>query len=192
MECRLPSTRNIFKGLGYVNPDKVLSQTVCLPFYELPFAHLKAENEYAIEEQYRKVQFMNWADEKIFDGKIPRDTVEFWSDVLEYQTSTENKPFKHIAQYVLSCLCLPISNAVTESISSLVTCVKTKQRNRMQLKALDSIVRIRSNLNFGGHCCRDVIVTDKMLELFNSKQMYVTSEFEGEEIDKAFDILYSV
>ena len=60
------------------------------------------------------------------------------------------------------------------------------------LKALDSIVRTRSNLNFEGHCCRDVIVTDKILELFNSKQMYVTSEVGGEEIDEAFDILYSV
>ena len=83
MECRLPSTRNIFKGLGYFHPDKVLSQTSRLPFYKLPYAHLKAENEYAIEEQYRKVQFVNWANEKNSDGKIPRDTFEFWSGVLE-------------------------------------------------------------------------------------------------------------
>lgn len=53
----------------------------------------------------------------------------------------------------------------------------------MQLKALDSNVRIRSNLNFENHCYRELIVTDTMLELFNRKQIYVTNEVDGKEID---------
>eukprot|EP00795_Rhopilema_esculentum_P009337 gene9337-17040_t len=39
--CRLPSAKNVFKGLGYFHPDNILSQTAHLPFHELPFAHLK-------------------------------------------------------------------------------------------------------------------------------------------------------
>lgn len=120
----------------------MLSQTARLPFDELPFAHLRAENADQVEEEYRKIQFVNWVDEKVFDGEIPRDTVKFWAGVLKHETSTGKKPFKNVAEYALSCLSLPVSNAVAERVFSYVTCIKTKQHNRMQLKALELIVRI--------------------------------------------------
>lgn len=62
-----------------------------------------------------------------------------------------------------------------------VTCVKTKQCNRMQLPSLDSIIRIRTTLNFCGHSCKNFEVTERMLALFNSDQMYQDSSIEHED-----------
>ena len=53
-----------------------------------------------------------------------------------------------------------------------MTAVKTKLRNRMSVELLNALVRIRSKLHFEGKCCRDIIVTKRMLELFNCEQMY--------------------
>ena len=125
VECRLPKTRNIFKGLSYFKPDRVLSQTAQMPFKELPCAHLRAENSDLIEEQYRKIHFINWVDEEVFENKIPEDTATFWSGVMRYKNSAGNTPFKSISEYVLSCLCLPVSNAVAERAFSCVSFVKT-------------------------------------------------------------------
>lgn len=85
-------------------------------------------------------------------------------------------PFKELAIYALTCLTNPISNAVVERTFSQVTAVKTNLRNRMSVNLLNALVRIRSKLHFESKCCRDMIVTKRMLELFNTKQMYEASQ----------------
>ena len=64
----------------------------------------------------------------------------------------------------------PLRNA------SLVTAVKTKQRNRMGLELLNAIIRICSKLQFSDSCCINFKVTKPMLELFNAKKMYDCEE----------------
>ena len=173
VECRLPKAKKVFKGLSYFKPNRVLSQTARIPLKEIPYAHLRAENSDLIEEQYRKTHFVNWVDEEVFERKIPEDTVTFWSGVMRYKISAGNTPFKSISEYVLSCLCLPLSNAVAERAFSCVSYVEIKQRNRMKISILDSIVRIRTNLHCNGRCCKDFRVTEGILSLFNAQQMYL-------------------
>jgi hypothetical protein len=48
--------------------------------------------------------------------------------------------------FALTCLIAPVSIAVVERIFSLVSFVKTKARNRMQLNLLGAIVRVRAEL----------------------------------------------
>ena len=100
-------------------------------------------------------------------GKIPQDTETFWSGIL-----SKHPNFRELATYSLTCLLTPVSNAVVELTFSLVTSIKTKLRNRMQLKLLESHVRIRSHLIHSNKCCKDFIVTPDMLERFNAKQVY--------------------
>lgn len=69
-----------------------------------------------------------------------------------------------------------------ERICSTVTNVKTKSRNRLHTDMTDAIIRIRSHLQFQGKCCKDFKVTTRMLELFNSANMYGTAD-QQEEID---------
>ena len=42
----------------------------------------------------------------------------------------------------------------------------------MSSSMLEAIVRIRTHLYFKEKCCKDFVATKRMLELFNSKNMY--------------------
>jgi len=55
----------------------------------------------------------------------PLDTEQFWIGVLQH------KVFKELATFALTCLVTPVNSAVVERIFSLVSSVKTKERNRM-------------------------------------------------------------
>ena len=114
----------------------------------------------------------DWKEDPIFNGTIPSTTAEFWSRIAKFQTSLGDKPFKELATYALNCLTNPVSNAVVERTFSLLTAVKTKQRNRLGLELLNAIIRIRCKLQFDENCCINFEVTKRMLELFTAKNMY--------------------
>ena len=80
---------------------------------------------------------------------FPVHTEQFWIFVLQHQA------FKELATFALTCLITPISNAGVEKIFSLVSSVKTKTRNRMQLNFLDAIVTFRAELLLSSKCCKE-------------------------------------
>lgn len=175
VNMRLPESKNTFHGLSKLNPSIVLNQVTRPPFSTLPFLYLIQDKIDTVEEQYRKLILVDWSKEEPFNtkGKIPENTEQFWSDILTY-----NKHFKDLATYALTCLITPCSNAVVERTFSLVTSIKTKPRNRMQINMLDALVRIRSHLIYSNKCCKDFIVTTDMLDRFNFKQVYSASAIE--------------
>ena len=61
----------------------------------------------------------------------------------------------------------------------------------MEPKALKSIVRIHANLHFERHCCKDFLVARKMMELFNTEQMYLSNNNKEEEIEESFEALFT-
>ena len=81
----------------------------------------------------------------------------------------------------------PVSNAVVERVFSQVTAVKTKVRNRLGLRILDAVIRIRAHLQMRSKCCRDFVPSSHMFKLFNSANMYGTQTQEGE--DDVLDLL---
>jgi len=121
-----------------------------------------------IEEQYRKIVFVDWRKEPPFktEGLPVDDAEKFWFGILHHSS------VKDLAAYALNCLITPISNAAVERIFSLVTACKTKPRNRMQVTMLDSIVRIRSVLLFSKICCKDFVPFAAMLRRFKSNTVY--------------------
>ena len=83
VEQRLPQSKDLFKGLSALSPNKVLSQMFRLPFKELPRQELMGQLVEDIESQYRKICCHIWAEEEgVFDGDIPNDTMTFWSGIL--------------------------------------------------------------------------------------------------------------
>ena len=176
VEKHLPGTWNVFKGLSSLHPTKVLNLASRVPVSQLPLPHLRSEKVNEIEEQYRKIVHRDWKQDSSFDGTIPDTAVEFWSHVAEVQTSLGDKPFKELAAYALNCLTTPVSNAVVERTFSLLSSIKTKQRNRMKLELLNAIIRIRSKLQFDENCCVGFKTTRRMLELFTAKQLYALQE----------------
>ena len=90
--------------------------------------------------------------------------------------------------YALSCLIMPISNAVVERIFSTVTLTKTKLTKRMKLRMLDALSRIKMNLSFEKKCCKHFIVIPKMLDSFN-KQTYYNANMERRKCFRRFGIV---
>jgi hypothetical protein len=181
LEKRLPENKGLFQGMSNLSPQKVLSQFKKVPFRDLPLPHLMGSNSDIIEHQYRKISHVDWAETSIFSGSsIPKNSFEFWSAVQGYCLLDNNYPFQELANYCLSCLILPISNAFVERVFSQVTYVKNKQRNRMSIKLLDSVIRIKSYLMSRKICCKDFVITPQMLEKCNSSIYEDKSEEDSE------------
>ena len=97
---------------------------------------------------------------------FPVDTEQLWIGVLQH------KAFKELATFALTCLITPVSNAVVERIFSVLSSVKTKARNRVQLNLLDAIVRVRAELLLSSKCCKDFTASPEMLKNFTLDKAY--------------------
>ena len=190
VEMRLPESQSIFNGLSYLSPNYVLSQTLRVNLNKLPLQHLIKSDDGVIEEQYRKIIHVPWQEESTFEGNIPRDPVQFWSGVLKFKNSVGKAPFRDLAIYALTCFSSPVSNAVVERVFSTIANVKTKVRNRMGHEMLDSIVRVRTNLQFqeNANCCKDFHVTHGMKQRFTTENMYMDSQENVEHMDETDEL----
>jgi len=128
-------------------------------FARLRFIHHAGNNVNKIEEEYRQMPFVDWKEEApTKKNGLPVDTEQFWIGVLQHQA------FKELATIALTCLITPFSNAVVERIFSLISSVKTKARNRMQLNLLNAIVKVRAELLLSNKCCKDFNASPDMLK----------------------------
>jgi hypothetical protein len=157
--CRLPLARDTYETLSKLSPVISLNKISRPMFSELSFIYRAGNNIRKTEEQYRQMPFVDWKGGTPFkkDG-FHVNTEEFWTGVLQH------KALEELATFALTCLIAPVSNAVVESIFSLVSSVKTKARNRMQLNLLDAIVRVRTEILLSCKCCKDFIASPEMLK----------------------------
>ncbi|XP_076802430.1 uncharacterized protein LOC143446600 [Clavelina lepadiformis] len=187
---RLPEARNLFKDLINYSPAIILNQVSRPIFSKLPFLHLAGEYQTIIEEQYRKkvnyrkLPFIDWKEQKQFkENGIPQDTEQFWKGVMQHPQ------FKELATFALTCLITPISNAVAERVFSLLTCIKTKARNRLQLSLLEATIRIRAELLTSNKCCKEFVPSTKMLSRFKADILY-SKKFSTESVNNEEDNLF--
>ena len=82
---------------------------------------------------------------------------------------------RELAQYALSCLTTPVSNAIVERMFSHVTKIKNKTRKRLKVDMLDAIIRIKTMLLMDNKCCINFKPTPQMLQKFNVS-MYTVPE----------------
>ena len=66
------------------------------------------------DEQYRKIQFVDWASQTVFKVGIPVNAEKFWVSLFLYKYTLGETPFQEQAKYALSCMTTPTSNAVVE------------------------------------------------------------------------------
>ena len=78
-----------------------------------------------------------------------------------------------------------MSNVLLRGSSPLLTLPKIESRNRMSLKMLCAMVRIKSYLFIKSKCCSDLIVTQNMLSNFNFDMYQDVKEthYDEEELD---------
>ena len=84
----------------------------------------------------------------------------------------QHPQFKELASFALTCLITPISNTVVERVFPLFTSIKNKARNGLQLSLLEAIIRIGSELAHSNKCCKESVLSSKMLSLFKAKKLY--------------------
>nr|XP_047135546.1 uncharacterized protein LOC124812691 [Hydra vulgaris] len=189
LDQRLPENKEIFQGLSYLSPSKVLHQSSKMPFTHLPLRHIMKDKAQNIEDQYRKVSLVDWSSTELFENScIPKDTTEFWTAVRHYKNTSGDAAFKKLADYCLTCLVLPISNAIVERIFSQVTFVKNKPRNRMSDKLLSSVVRVKAYLASRNKCCKDFKISDKMLTKLGTDMYFDDAELVEDDLTLINDL----
>ena len=73
-------------------------------------------------------------------------TTQFWQEVAEYSDASGLNPYNELSSVAIKLFSLPWSNADVERLFSQMNIVKTKLRNRMGPKLLDSILRTTSSI----------------------------------------------
>ena len=135
---RLPPSKDIFNGLSYLHPSRILSQTARVPLASLPMQHLINEKVQEIDNLYRSILYVDWQESGVFKDGIPTDAVSFWSGVLDYRNLVGNSTYGDLAAYALACLTTPTSNAVVERI---FIC----HMNKDKVKEQDDLFHTRSH-----------------------------------------------
>jgi hypothetical protein len=173
----------LLQGMSNLSPEKFLSQVEKVPFRDLPLPHLMGSNSDIIENQYRKISHIDLAETSIFsDSSIPKNSSESWIGVQGYCLFDNCYPFQELANYCLSCLILPTSNAFVQRVFSQVTYVKNKQRN-WAIKLLDSVIQIKNYLMRHKLCCKYfVIAPDAGKVLESETEAFMLTSHEDSEL----------
>jgi hypothetical protein len=175
---RLPDNIDLLRQMSTFSVDSTLkvikpSLINLLEHFKYPPAII--EN---IESQWRKITLIKW--------QHVDSTIGFWSEVIAYKDSNGENPFKDLADFALSFLVLPHSNAEVERLFSQMNIVKSKLRNKMQLPMLRSILHIRSGLQREECCCYNYDIPTNVIKQIKSNETYSSDLTLGLDID--FDI----
>ena len=121
-----------------------------------------------VEREWNSLHRENW--ESCKDGRIDRE--RFWAEVGELKMADGELRYPNIFLLGTALMSAPVSNACVERLFSLMNVVKTKQRNRMQTRMTESILRIRCFLHAMGKTCVDYEIPDQAVRLFKSDVIY--------------------
>lgn len=103
-----------------------------------------------LENQWIELGYLPLTD--IIDDLEPEtniddvNIVQFWGNVLDLKNAGGERKFEKLALFALSALTLPISNAVVERAFSVMSCIKCRRRNRLQLRMIEALMRLRIHL----------------------------------------------
>ncbi|KAE8741263.1 hypothetical protein FOCC_FOCC013218 [Frankliniella occidentalis] len=172
---KLPSCIEAVEKMRAFTPNVALSERGRPEFRQLPMNLIRdpSFDMELIETQWNKLATLTIADIcPGVDDVNSVGTIEFWSAVWSLTNAGGERVFGDLARYVLYCLTLPLSNAVVERLFSQLTLVKDKIRNKLGKEMLEAILRVRTHLKAHHKCCKNFIPDEKMMEKFNSREMY--------------------
>jgi hypothetical protein len=70
---------------------------------------------------------------------------DMWKNIFEKKKFNDEPFFPNLQNLVYTVLSLPHSNAEAERIFSIVTDVKNKKRNRIDVNCLNAVCKVRSS-----------------------------------------------
>ncbi|MGH0151185.1 UNVERIFIED_CONTAM: hypothetical protein FKN15_064349 [Acipenser sinensis] len=159
--AQLPANISILEKLDMLHPKEALSQL------KRPITTIAQEFQVVCQDiRETKKQWSNLTN-KTWDKTT--DESSFWFEVYEDRDAAGDRRFSHVALFALAMLTLPVSNAAEEQPFSTVTIMKTKLRNRLQCKTLESLLQVKYCLKWRGQdavaftelhkCCRSSTAT---------------------------------
>ncbi|XP_039301961.1 uncharacterized protein LOC113005616 isoform X1 [Solenopsis invicta] len=164
---RLPNNVETIEKLRFFCPATALVISVRPKFNDLPLELVeKMEDLELLENQWVSLGILKMLD--ICPENNEPDAVTFWSKLYYLKNAGGLFPLRELAEFALRLLVLPLSNAVVERVFSIMNAVKTKSRNKMSLKMLEAILRVRIYLNVRHICCETFEPTEDMICRFTS------------------------
>lgn len=174
----------IIKKFILFKPSKCLNQ-LTNEFKNLPLQYFDGDLS-ELENMWRNVVSV---DRKLHfpNNEIPKDTIAFRGYLLNFQDAGKKFSFTKIAQNILK--------VVVERVFSVMNCIKTKQRNRMNLILLDSLLRLKTYFYSRNSCCINLSPCADMVNKFTS-DMYLSvhnyniqTDVREEEVNETWDFV---
>ncbi|GBP01563.1 hypothetical protein EVAR_101094_1 [Eumeta japonica] len=134
-----------------------------------------AEHIARVDDQWHQIHLLKWNE--------TNNTKKFWNEVLHFKDAQGNSRFDELATFAITLLILPHSNADVERLFSSMNIIKNKQRNRMTLKLLTAILRVRCGLRLEGKCCNNYEVPVSVVKQIGTKESY-QSDTDDDGADK--------
>ena len=182
IQQRLPSNITILKKMSMLNVEETLkvnkSNAISEVAKELGF---NSDFIDGMLQEWHNINFINWNN--------TTNTIQFWSEVLQYKNAARENPFSLISQLAITILSLPHSNAEVERVFSSMNIIKTKQRNRMSLKTINALILLRDQLKKQGKYCTSFEIPSEVLQLIGTNKSY---SFTSKTIEQHDQLLSNV
>lgn len=169
---RLPYNNKILCGLKFLDPNFALRDEKRLDISGLinVAEHFGQVDITALEFEWTILPTEFTDAEK--NNLVLLEIDEMWSKIFEKQNFDDEPMFPNLEKIVYAVLSLPHSNAEAERIFSIVTDVKNKKRNRINVDTLDAICKTRSTFQANNVDCRTYEIDSKHIDLHNSENLY--------------------
>lgn len=128
-----------------------------------------------IESQWKSIHLQKWQNNT--------SSTEFWCEVRAYKDIIGQNPFEDLADFVISLLILPISNAEVERLFSLMNNIKTKKRNALQVEMLNSILMVQDCMRRENCCCYNKEIPKEIVKKIGTMESYKLNSDLTDQID---------
>lgn len=169
---RLPYNNEIFRELKFLDPTVALHEESRFIFSDLKnlARYFQVSDITALAYEWRMLSIVLDNADKTHLANLEID--DMWKTIFNKKTFDDKPLFPNLESLVYTVLSLPHSNAEAERIFSIVTDVKNKKRNRIDIATVDAICKVRSSFEANNIDCRTFKVDPEHLELHNSKNLY--------------------
>lgn len=179
---RLPYNDEIFRELKFLDPSIALREESRLTFPDLRnlAKRFQISDITALAYEWRMLPIVFNDADKTLLANLEID--DMWKNILEKKKFNDEPFFPNLENLVYIVLSLPHSNAEAERIFSIVTDVKNKKRNRIDVTCLDAVCKVRSSFQANNIDCRTFQVDSTHLKLHNYKNLFC-SDKSNDKVD---------
>ena len=118
-----------------------------------------------LENEWQALCLEQWSQDCM------KDVVSFWAEVSERRNSIGQQRFRNISSLAVALFSLPFSNASVERIFSQMNVVQNKLRNRLVVRSVEAILKIRYGLKLRNETCVTFEPPNDMVKNFMAKDV---------------------